>query len=215
MNNNEVPELNNNPIKEGHHILSWEDIPLDGSRFYIVERDQIFGQGADADGTIRGYDSLGYVTAHTEDSITVEYDWSRRYYKHPDGNEIYFDWEYNAEGDQGANGLVLMNLPTITITKEEIDNLGSGPNHFIALYEHEHRPVANNVVTYSVATNNVAANNNMNMPLMQGLIASAPDPNILIRRTNGPGLTVSVARSRRRRRQKKRRQMKTRRRYGI
>jgi hypothetical protein len=208
MNNDEVPELDDNPIMGGHAILSWDDIPLDGSRFYIVERDQIFGQGADADGTIRGYDSLGYVTAHTEDSITVEYDWSRRYYKHPDGNEIYFDWEYNAEGDQGANGLELMDLPTMTITKEEIDNVGSGPNHFLALFEHEQLPLPQ-------AANAAAANNNMNMPLMQGLIASAPDPNILIRRSNGPGLTVSVARSRRRRRQKKRRQGKTRRKYGI
>ncbi len=210
MNNNEVPELNNNPIKEGHHILSWDDIPLDGSRFYIVERDYIFGQEADVDGTIRGSDSIGYVTAHTEDSITVVCDWSRNYYKSPDGFEHYSEWEYNAEGIPSGNSFELSDLPKMRIKKEAIDNLGLGPNHFIALYEHEQRQEANNVATYSVA-----ANNNMNMPLMQGLIASAPDPNILIRRTNGPGLTVSVARSRRRRRHKKRRQMKTRRRYGI
>jgi hypothetical protein len=205
MNNDEVPELDEGQIDKGHYALVWDDIPLDGSRFYIVERDE------KEDGTIMGTDSIGYITAYTENTITVEYDWSRNFSRLPNGFEHYSEWEYNAEGEPSGNNFELTDLPKRRIKKETIDNLGSSPKHFITLFEHEYKA---EVAQNNVVQNNVAANN-MNMPLIRGLIASAPDPNILIRRTNGPGLTVKVARSRRRRRQKKRRQRKTRRQYGI
>ena len=188
--NNEEPELDENPIIYGNHdILAWNDIPLDGSRFYITERE------VDADGAIRGHDSIGYVIAHDEDSITVEMDYTRRYYKPQNGPEHYDDWEYAAEGEPSGNSFELMDLPQITIEREELESTNVGRTYFIGIYAHDYKQEAEPEVEVA---------NNMNMPLMQALIASAPDPNILLRRTNGPGLTISIARSRRRQRRRRR-----------
>lgn len=187
--NNEGPELDENPIIYGNHDrLAWDDIPLDGSRFYITERE------VEADGTIRGHDSIGYVIAHDEDSITVEFDYTRRYYKAPDGPEHYDDWEYAAEGEPSGNSFELMDLPRITIEREELESTIVGRTYFIGIYAHDYKQEEEAEVEVA---------NNMNMPFMEALIASAPDPNILLRRTNGPGLTVSVARSRRQRRHRR------------